>query len=364
MPVYRRVDEGELSRFTRAILEAVGTPPENAALVADNLVQGELHGLGSHGVSRLLTTYAVRLQEGGINPRPNVRVVRQRGGVAVVDGDDGPGAVVGNTCMRLALDLAREHGSGWVSARRSSHYGAAFLYTRQALPLGMIGISTTAAVPQVAPFGGTKAALGTNPLCFAIPGGKRGDIILDMATTVVARGKVQLYALEGKPIPLGWALDAEGRPTTDAVAASKGRMLPLGGYKGYGLTLMVEVFSSLLGGAPFGAFIGPLFNANTQPQGMGHFFGALDVSAFQEVDEFRARVDGLIAYVKGNPLAEGFEEILIPGEPEARAAAHNRAVGIPIATDVIATMNELAAKLGLAPLALRPGTEEQGFHSG
>jgi len=353
MPVYVRIDEAELYRFTHQVFEAAGMPPENAALVADNLTQGELHGLGSHGVSRLLAVYVKRLRVGAVNPAPNVTVVRRQGSTGVVDGDNGPGAVVGTAAMRLALELAQEHGSGWVTARNSNHYGAAFLYTRMALPLGMIGFSTTAAVPQVAPYGGNAAALGTNPLCIAVPGGERGPIILDMATTVVARGKVQLAALEGKSIPLGWAVDADGRPTSDPVAASKGRMLPLGGYKGYGLALMVEVFSSILTGAAFGQGIGELFADFDRGQGMGHFFGALDVSGFMPLDAFRQRVDALIAYVKGMPLADDAEEILVPGEPEARNAAAYRVAGIPIEREVVATMNGVAAELGVAPLRAR-----------
>lgn len=350
MPTYVRVSESDLFAFTQRVFVAAGMPPENAALVADNLTQGELHGLGSHGVSRLLPVYVKRVRVGAFNPTPDVKVVRRQGSTAVVDGDNGPGAVVGTAAMKLALELAQEHGSGWVAARNSNHFGAAFLYTRMALPLGMIGFSTTAAVPQVAPFGGNAAALGTNPLCIAVPGGERGPIILDMATTVVARGKVQLAALEGKPIPLGWAVDAQGRPTTDPVAGSKGRMLPLGGYKGYGLALMVEVFSSLLTGAAFGKGIGELFADFDRGQRMGHFFGALDVSAFMPVDAFRRRVDELIAYVKGMPLAEDAEEILVPGEPEARKAAEYRVTGIPIEQDVLATINTVAADLGVDPL--------------
>jgi len=350
MATYVRVSESDLFDFTRRVFVAAGMPPENAALVADNLTQGELHGLGSHGVSRLLPVYVKRVRVGAFNSTPNVTVVQRKGSTAVVDGDNGPGAVVGTFAMDLALELAQEHSSGWVVARNSNHYGAAFLYTRKALPLGMIGFSTTAAVPQVAPYGGNAAALGTNPLCIAVPGGERGPIILDMATTVVARGKVQLAALEGKPIPLGWAVDAQGRPTTDPVEGSKGRMLPLGGYKGYGLAVMVEVFSSILSGAAFGRGIGELFADFDRGQGMGHFFGALDVSAFMPVDAFRRRIDDLIAYLKGMPLAEGAEEILVAGEPEARKAAEYRVTGIPIEQDVLATINGVAAELGVSPL--------------
>jgi LDH2 family malate/lactate/ureidoglycolate dehydrogenase len=336
MPVYRRIAAAEIERFARQVLETAGLPPEHAAVVADNLTQGELHGLGSHGVSRLLDIYTRRFQAGGFNPRPEIRLLRRHKGTAVVDGDDGPGAVVGRFAMNLALELAAEHGSGWVTARNSAHFGAAFLFAREALPRDMIGFASTAAVPQVAPFGGRERALGTNPICVAVPGGERGNIILDMATTVVAHGKVEVCH----------------RPTTDAVAGSKGSMLPLGGYKGYGLALMVEVFSSILAGAQFGDRIGGLFTGLDEPQRMGHFFGAMEIEGFMDPAEFRRGIDELIAYVKGNPLAEGYDEILVPGEPEARKAAEYGRDGIPVAEDVIAILNGLGAEHGVAPLAV------------
>ena len=237
--------------------------------------------------------------------------------------------------------------------RNSSHYGAAFLFAREALPKGMIGFSMTSAVPQMAPWGGREKGLGTNPICIAVPGGERGDVILDMATTVVARGKVQLAALEGKDIPLGWAVDGDGQPTTDAVEASKnGRMLPLGGYKGYGLSLMVEIFCSVLSGASITNEIGSLFGDLKEPPNIGHFFGAMDVSTFMPLGLFRSRTDWLIESLKSVPLEEGTEEILVPGEPEARKAAQYRAEGIPLAVDVIDTLNETGASLGVSPLAL------------
>jgi len=352
MTVYYHVQEAELTRLTRQVFEACGMLPKEAAVVADNLVQGELHGLSSHGVSRLLPVYARRLQHGGINPRPALRVVSRRGTTGVVDGDGGPGAVVGQFAMDLALEMARDHGSGWVAARNSSHFGAAFLFARRALPLGMLGFATTAAIPMVLPYGGRKPALGTNPLCVAVPGGRRGNIILDMATSVVARGKVQVAVLEHKDIPLGWAVDRDGNPTTSAVEGAKGYLLPLGTYKGYGLATIVEVFSSVLSGAAIASQIGEMFTNFDTPQRMGHFFGALDVNGFMPLSEFQERVDALITYLKSVPLAEGVEEILVPGEPEARKAAQYRATGIPLAEDVVSATQQLAAELGVEPLTV------------
>lgn len=350
--MYYRVDQGELERFTQQVFAACDLKDKHARMLADNLVQGELHGLGSHGVSRLMPVYVQRLQAGGMNPAPEIRVLRRNHTLALVDGDAGPGAVVGNHAMRMALDMCSEHGSGFVGVRNSSHFGAAFLYARQALDRGMIGFASTAAVPMVLPYGGRKPALGTNPICVAVPGGDRGNIILDMATSVVARGKVQVAVLEGKDIPEGWAVDPEGNPTTSAQEATRGYMLPLGGYKGTGLAIIAEVFSSVLTGAAITTGIGGLFVDHDKPQQMGHFFGALDIEGFAPIDAFRARIDDLIRSIKATPLADGVDVILMPGEPEARKAAENRSRGIPLAENVVTALNEVAESLNMAPLAV------------
>ena len=192
MTDYLRIAEDEVYRLADQVFQAVGVPEEHADVVARNLTLGELHGLGSHGVSRLLPIYVERFERGGFNAHPDMRVLRSSKGAALVDGDHGPGAVVGMHAMRQAIDLAKEHGSGWVGTLRSNHFGAAFVFAREAMAQGMIGFTTTTAVPQQAAYGGTRKVLGTNPLCIAVPGGERGNVILDMATSVVARGKVQL----------------------------------------------------------------------------------------------------------------------------------------------------------------------------
>jgi LDH2 family malate/lactate/ureidoglycolate dehydrogenase len=343
-----RVRESELLRFSSQIFQAVGVPVEHADTVAGNLVQGEMHGLASHGVSRLLEVYAERFAGGGINPRPEVSVVHQDRGCALVDGDNGPGAVVGTAAMTLAIDLARQHGSGWVAVRNSSHYGAAFIFARMAVAQGMIGFSSTNTVVQVAPYGGREKLLGTNPICIAVPGGERGPIILDMATSQTARGKVQVAAIDGKPIPLGWAVDKQDQPTTDPNQAW--RLLPLGGYKGYGLALMMEILSAVISGAMVGRQVGEMFNHPATHQGIGHFFGAIDLAGFGSLEAFRERMDALIDYIKGCELEAGSTEVLLPGELEARAAAASRRDGITLSEDVFAIMERLSAQYGVVPL--------------
>jgi len=350
MTVYHRVTEQELLRFTQQAFEAIGVSTRNAAIIADNLVQGEIHGLPSHGVSRLLPAYLRRLRAGGTNLNPDIRVVRRQKGCAIVDGDEGPGAVVGDYAMHLAMDLAREHGSGWVAVRNSSHFGAAFLFARQALSEGMIGFAATNSVVQMAPYGGREKVLGTNPLCVAVPGGERGDIILDMATSAVARGKIQMAALEGKEIPLGWVVDENDQPTTDPNRAA--RLLPLGGYKGYGLALVVEILTAVLSGARFSVDVGSLFQHPEGHQSIGHFFGAIDIRCFLSLDEFKQRMDALIQLMKSVPLAPDATEILVPGEPEARKAKAHRRDGIPLSEAVLAILEGLASELGIRPLTL------------
>ncbi|MBC7236772.1 MAG: Ldh family oxidoreductase [Chloroflexi bacterium] len=354
MVVYHRVTQEELYRFAYEVFRAAGASEAAAKAIAYNLTQGELHGMGSHGVSRLMPVYVERLRNGGTNPDPQIKVLQRRKSTAIVDGDGGAGAQVALFAMGVAIDIAREEGTGWVAVRNSSHFGAAFITAREALKHDMIGVATTASIPLQPPYGGRARALGTNPLCWCIPGGKQGDVIFDMATTVVAKGKLLLAIMEGKPIPEGWALDEEGRPTTDPVAADKGVMLPLGGPKGYGLAMIAEIFSSILTGAEFGPRINNLYGDTSLPQKLGHFLGAIDVAAFMPPERFRARMDELIEFLRSIPLAPGHKEILIPGELERRKAEEYSREGIPIAEDVVASHNKIAADLGVRPLQTQP----------
>jgi LDH2 family malate/lactate/ureidoglycolate dehydrogenase len=252
--------------------------------------------------------------------------------------------------MHLALDLAREHGSGWVAVRQSTHYGAAAFYLQAALDRQAIGWTTTNSPPNMPPWGGRKPYLGTNPLAVAIPGGEQGPIVLDMATSVVAKGKVQLMEKEGKTTtPPGWALDGDGNPTQDVQAIlNGGMMLPLGGPKGYGLALMVEVLSAMLSSADFGPHLGNMYRDFDRPQNIGHFFGALDIASFLPPDVFAARIDRLIRELKAVPRAPGCDEILVPGEIERRCEARYRVEGIPLDADVYAEICRIAADRGVA----------------
>jgi LDH2 family malate/lactate/ureidoglycolate dehydrogenase len=348
-----RVGAADLFRVTAAVLEHAGLSPEHASLVTEALVDAELRGQGSHGVSRLLDIYVSRLMRKATNPRPVIRIVAEKGGTAVVDGDNGPGQVVGRYAMDLAVKLSREHGLGAVAVRGSNHYGAAAYYLKDVVKHGVIGFTTTNAPPNMPPWGGKRPYLGTNPFAIAVPAGKYGTILLDMATSVVAKGKIQLMAKEGqKTIPFGWALDAEGLDTQEISAVlNGGMMLPVGGPKGYGLALVVEILSAMLSGADFGPHLGNMYTDFSRPQNAGHFFGALDVTGFLPAAAFYSRMERLVEELRAVPRREDCPEILMPGEIESRCQARYGAEGIPIEPAVLAEITRIAVGFGIVPPA-------------
>jgi LDH2 family malate/lactate/ureidoglycolate dehydrogenase len=236
------VPAGALLEACGRILEKVGVPPEQARIIAEVTVEADLRGIGSHGLLRL-PAYVHRVQAGLMAADTQLKVVRERGATVLLDAQGGFGQVAGVYAMNQAIERARQHGVGFVAVRNANHFGIAAYYTMMALPHRMIGIAATNAAPSMAAWGGTTPVLGTNPISVAIPTGQDVDIVLDMASSVVARGKIRAAATKGERIPLGWALDAEGRPTEDPQAALKGTLLPIGGPKGYGLALVVDVLA-------------------------------------------------------------------------------------------------------------------------
>ncbi|HLZ10467.1 MAG TPA: Ldh family oxidoreductase, partial [Chloroflexota bacterium] len=265
-----------------AIFEGVGQPPGDTAIVADSLVQADLRGVSSHGVVRV-PTYVAGLRDGSINPRPALDVVVDSGSRAVVDGDNGMGQVAAQRATELAIDLARRHGIGAVGLRRSRHCGAMAYWANQALAADCIGIATTNAGLNMAPTGGRDKIVGNNPVAIAVPTNLQWPFVLDMATSVVAGGKLDVAAIRGEKIPLDWATDTDGRPTDDAVVGRRGLLLPVGGPKGYGLAVILDVLSGVLTGARFGGGLGPA--------GSGQFFMAVQIEGFMPVAEFKNRMD-------------------------------------------------------------------------
>jgi len=335
--------------FVRALLAAHNVPAEDAAIIAHCLVSADLRGVDTHGICRL-PGYLDRVRRGLINARPNLAPKRVTPVAATLDGQDAFGFVVGMCAIKEAIAMAREFGIGLVSARRSTHFGMAASYVMPAIDAGFIAFVFSNASPAMPPWGGKDGLLGTNPFAVGAPGGKLAPFLLDMSPAVAARGKIRRAERRGESIPLGYALDADGRPTTDPKAALGGVVLPIGGYKGSGLSMLMDILGGVISGAAFAGGVADQYKAYDRPQDVGHFFLALRPDLFVPEADYRARMDTLVERVRDCPKAEGFDEILMPGEPEARLEAEHRGTGIPYAPSEVATLQAEAARAGVAPL--------------
>lgn len=344
-----RIAPERVERFAVAALRSTGVAATHAQEVARCLLNADLWGVDSHGMSRL-PIYVERLQRGIVNKAPAMKV---SGAMAAgtVDGDNGPGAVVGTFAMREAIARACKFGVSALVARRSNHYGVSAHYTRMAVEADCIGISGSNAPITMAAWGASEPTLGTNPFAVAMTAGKYGTFSLDMASSVVAKGKILVAQRKGTPIPEGWALDSEGRATTNADAAWNGVVLPFAGAKGSGFALFVEAIAGALAGAAMAASISDQYTDFEKPQDAGHFFIALHIPAFMPVAQFRQRMEALVGEVKARRRAQGFDEILMPGEIEARHEARYREQGIPLDPTLIAKLDAIATACGIAPLA-------------
>lgn len=342
----RRVDHAELESFVRAVLDDAGVADEHAAVLAEAIARADLRGVDSHGVARL-ETYVRKFEQGGFNPDPDITVGDAKAGFVCVDADDGPGQSAGVTAMDAAMDRAAATGIGAAVVCDSNHFGTAAFYTQRAAAEDFIGLSMTNVGSDVVPFGGAEAFLGTNPLSVSVPTDRSFPITLDMATSVVAMGKIDhVAAEEDTEIPPGWAVDAAGEPTTDPheVAALR----PVGGPKGYGLAIVVDVLCGLLSGAGPSPDVGPLYDAFDEPMRLGHFVAAIDVSAVMAPEAFRAAVGRYIDRLKAVTTRDGVDEVLVPGEPEARTRRRNEREGIPLSEATLASLQRLADEYGIA----------------
>jgi len=342
------VSPPRLARFVAAVLAAVGVPAGDAGLVADGLVTADLWGHQSHGVLRL-SWYVNRIRAGVMRAVTTPETVSDTGPLAVVDGHDGVGQVLAAHAAREATRRAREHGVGVVGVRNSNHFGTAAYFTRMAARDGCVAILATNASPAMAPWGGRGRVVGTNPWSIAAPAGRHDVVVMDIANTAVARGKVYVARQRGEAIPAGWAIDADGAPTTDPAAAIAGAILPMAGHKGYAISLMMDVLAGVLTGSAFGAAVGGPYQAE-QPSGCGHLFIALDVAAFGDPDGFARRMEQLVAEISSVPLAQGFDEILYPGELETRAAGEHRNKGLSLPRQTLDDLRRLAASTGVPAL--------------
>jgi LDH2 family malate/lactate/ureidoglycolate dehydrogenase len=340
-----------LAAFARSILEAVRVPAPSAALVAESLVAANLRGVDSHGV-HLLPWYVEQIREGNVNVTTSGHVASESGACMVYDAEDGLGAVISDQCCDHAVRLARAHGLGMVTVRHSTHFGACAWWAQKLADQGMLGIVLCNATPLVAAWQGRDKILGTNPICMAVPGPK--TFLLDMATTTVALNRIHKAVVSGEQsIPDGWAMDIEGRPTTNPQAALEGLPMPLGGYKGTGLALMVEVLCAVLSGGPMLTEVGGLRVMN-RPMRVGHLFLAIEASRFLPAEEFAARMLRVRETVTGSTAAAGYEEVLIAGDPEWRSEETRLREGIPVAAGIWQQLAILAGELGVAVPAESP----------
>ncbi|HHY46725.1 MAG TPA: Ldh family oxidoreductase [Firmicutes bacterium] len=323
------IEPGRLKAFAVECLKRAGMREADAEVVADSLIFADLRKVSSHGIARL-PIYMKRLQLGLVSPSPEIRVVSERGNVAVLDGGNGPGQVIAKAAMEKAMSIAGQRGIGACGVRNSNHCGALAYYSMMAIGRDMIGIAMTNANPTMAPWGGSTAMLGTNPISMAVPAGEELPVVMDMATSAVARGKVILAAKEGKEIPLGWGINEHGEPTQDPREALKGALVPLGGAKGYALALMVDVLSGVLTGARCGTHVGALYDNLKEPQGAGHFMCAVNISDFMDPVAFKARMDEVIRELKAAKPARGVDRVYLPGELEFMAEKERRQNGIPL----------------------------------
>jgi LDH2 family malate/lactate/ureidoglycolate dehydrogenase len=333
-----------LTVFAYQLLIAAKVPPVKADVVAKSLVAANLRGVDSHGL-QLLSFYIEIILMGNIDIQTDGRVDSENGACLVYDSQNGIGQWIADLCCGHAIRLARVYGMGLVVARESNHFGAAALWAQRMSAAGFIGIVMCNASPLVAPWQGKQPRFGTNPICMSLPGADTW--LLDMATTTVALGKILNAQFHGHgAIPQGWAMDSEGVPTTDTQTALTGLLMPLGGYKGSGLAMMVEILCAVLGGGAMCTELGGI-RVQGQPMRTSQLFLAIDVASFMPLDEFQRRMQSLLAMVKSSSPAKGFEEVLVAGEPEWRTEEQRRRDGIPLSDGVWQNLVTAAERLGV-----------------
>lgn len=330
--------------FGRNILLAAKVPPDSASLVATALGASNLRGVDSHGF-QLLPFYIEQILLGNIDVNTQGHVASENASCLIYDGEQGIGQVIARNCCDHAIRLARNHGTAVAVARDSNHFGAAAFWAQRMSAAGLIGIVTCNASPIVAPWQGKEKRFGTNPICMSLPG--PGQWLLDMATTTVAMGKIFKASISGEPtIPAGWAIDNNGVPTTDTAAAMEGWPMPLGGYKGYGLAMMAEILCAVLSGGAMSLEVGGI-RIKDRPMRVSQFFMAIDVARFMPLAEFTDRMRRLIEMMKSAAPADGYDEVLVAGEPEWRNEEKRRVSGIPLSEGVWKTLTDAAQALGV-----------------
>ena len=345
-----RVSVAQLSRYITTAMQALGLPDADAATVGHLMAQADLQGSDGHGVIRL-PQYSRRILAGGVNVKPNIQVVQERAAMALIDGDNGMGHLVMQQATELAIQKARTCGIAWVGSRFSNHAGPASLYARMPLAHDMLGLYFAVGnANHLPPWGGLDMLLSTNPIAVAIPTAEEAPIVLDMATTVAAYGKVKAKAQRGEMMPEGWMIDRQGHPLLDPKRSEEGFLMPIGGYKGYGLSLVVGILAGTLNGAAMGRAVIDFNHDDHSVTNTGQAIAVIDPSAFGDVGEFKARVDHLVRELRGSDRMPGVDRIWLPGEQsEAKRLAYARE-GIPIAPALLTQLNTVSAQLKVPSL--------------
>ena len=343
-----RLSAERLGEFAAAALRSCGMPAGDATTVGELMLRSDLAGADGHGIFRL-ASYVKRIHEGGLNLRPKIRVERETAAMALVDGDNGMGHLVMKFCAELATEKAKQAGIAWVGVHHSNHAGAASVYASMPMASDMIGLYMAVGnANHMPPWGGLELLLSTNPIAVAVPAGDEPPVVLDMATSVAAYGKVKVAAQRGEAMPEGWMIDREGRPLTDPKRAGEGLLLPIGGPKGYGLALVFGLLAGTLNGAAFGRDTID-FNADfVTPTNTGQAILAIDLAAFGDIAAFKARVDKAVREMKSSPTLPGFDAVRLPGERSWHTRQDRIKNGVPVPGVLAQQLTQLAGELGIA----------------
>ncbi len=341
-----RIPADVLRGFIAGVYQAVGVPAADAAVVANLQTEADLNGSEGHGVFRL-PQYVRRILAGGMNPKATPRIVEERAASALVDGDNGLGHLAVTLAANTAIAKARTAGVAWCGVKRGNHAGPASLYAKMPIPHGMIGMyMAVGSANHLPPWGGLELLLSTNPIAIGVPSQDEPDVVLDMATTVAAYGKVKVKAQRGELMPEGWMIDRQGNPLTDPKRSAEGLLVPIGGYKGYGLALMLGLLAGTLNGAAMGREVVDFNADDTSVTNTGQAILAIDISAFGPLDAFKQKVDALVRELRGSERLPGVERIWLPGEQSAIKRRENEAAGIPVPPALRATLDMLAQQVG------------------
>ena len=347
---HSRIPAPQLAAFVARAFSAAGLPAEDAQILAGLMVDADLRGSDTHGVIRL-PLYVRRIRAGGINRRPNIRIVGERPSAALIDGDNGMGHLVMRRAAEVAIAKAKATGIGWVGARMSNHAGPAALYATMPLKHDMIGLYfAVGSNNHLPPWGGSESLLGTNPMAVAVPADHEPPIVLDMAPTVAAYGKVRLKAQRGEQMPVGWMIDREGKPLTDPKRADEGYLLPIGDYKGYGLSLVIALLAGALNRAAIGRDVVDFVKETGRAANTGQAIAAVAIETFMPAGEFKRAVDRLIGDIRNSPRLPGVERIWLPGEQSYAKYLDRRAHGVPMPKALREGLEALARDLAITPL--------------